>query len=152
MSSRRTSHSEEAHQPPGARARTGSASSARSGGSGSKVVTAPVAPTTSSPLAPNVSCHYRYNGCYLLVIISDGCDMLRQEQLCQALKLNAARSDGTPSEPPADLASQLDALDAEWNRKFIEHTTQRIAKGQYPRHGHCLLPDYLPSNTCLYLG
>ena len=81
----------------------------------------------------NVSCHFRYTGCYLLVIISDGCDMLRQEQLCHLLKVFSSSNgnvdaDGNAASPP-DLINSLDALDSEWNRKFVDHTIQQIAKG-----------------------
>ena len=131
MSSRRSSHSEAAAAVGVGRARTGSGSSNRSG-TGTSTSSKPTS-VNASDIAANVSCHFRYTGCYLLVIISDGCDMLRQEQLCHALKLNAAKTadndSSTESSPPAELASQLDALDSDWNRKFIEHTIQQIAKG-----------------------
>ena len=134
MSSRRSSHSEAA-PAIGGRARAGSGSSNRSG-TGTSTSSKP---TSANAAASNVSCHFRYTGCYLLVIISDGCDMLRQQQLCQDLQLKSdaiatAKSNGTETveaAPPPDLVNTLDSLDAEWNRKFIEHTTQQVAKGQF---------------------
>lgn len=139
-SSRRTSgHSEEAKVGVGVthlnRSRTGSASSVRSGAStGSGRVKAVKAVQQATPPVAaadsNVSCHFRYTGCHLLVIVSDGCDMLRQEHLCAALKLNESTS-GNPSPailPPND--GQLKKLDSEWTRKFIEHAIQQIAKGK----------------------
>lgn len=112
------------------RSRAGSSSSIRSVGSAGSAKMAKAVEQATPTVDSNVSCHFRYTGCHLLVIVSDGCDMLRQEHLCAALKLNEGTS-GQPILPPDDLEGQLKQLDTEWTRKFIEHATQQIAKGKW---------------------
>ncbi len=163
MSSSRRASREEALTGVGGKklnlSRAGSASSVRSSaasstaGSGSgqagglmKTTGKPTPDSGSAAAdASAVSCHFRYTGCHLLVIVSDGCDMLRQEAICAALQLNDASGavDGNqpavlplplpppPPPPPDNLEEQLKTLDAEWTRKFIEHVTQQIAKGKW---------------------
>lgn len=90
-----------------------------------------------------VSCHFRYTGCYLLVIISDGCDMLRQEVIGRQLfgfqngdggggggdagKGGNVDGGGTTAPPTQE---QLNKLNMEWTARFIETTIQQIAKGK----------------------
>ncbi|KAI2801973.1 Methionine aminopeptidase 1B, chloroplastic [Blomia tropicalis] len=138
MSSRRSSRSNDegaGSMAPigGVRRRTGSGSSIHSRSSVGKQ-------PSSLGMESNdkLSCHFRYTGCYLLIIISDGSDMLRQEHICQHMQLHgtaaaaAAADEWATISTDADvqsLKSKLADLDIEWNRKFVEHTIQGIAKG-----------------------
>lgn len=108
--------------------------------------------------APPVSCHFRYTGCYLLVIISDGCDMLRQETIGRQLygfgeHPNTTGSNGTSGDSEAAATDtppsrqEIDEFNAQWSDRFIGETIQQIAKGKWQIFSIFLIGVRLKSST-----
>ena len=82
---------------------------------------------TGSDHSTNVTCNFRYTGCYLLVIISDGSDALRQQEIVKALGLL-----NDSNESLHDW--NLDRFDAEWSHRFIEHALHLVGNGKLNRN------------------
>lgn len=85
----------------------------------------PTPPSSSSSLSTTIkpSCNFRYVGCYLLIIISDGCDQLRQQSWLRQQKSS------NNLQPQQQQQSELDKFNSRWTSGFVAKVIQQIRKG-----------------------
>lgn len=95
---------------------------AKSGSDSGKSISSSIA-FKSAP----ISCNFRYLGTYFLIIISDGCDQLRQQQWLQQWII----SDGQKSSQQLPTsAAELNEFNQNWTNEFIANVVQQINNGK----------------------
>nr|XP_046918535.1 microtubule-associated protein 1B-like [Dermatophagoides farinae] len=83
--------------------------------------------TTLSAIQQTPSCNFRYVGCYLLIIISDGCDQLRQQSWLRHQTLLSSSND--LSSILLQQKSELEEFNRRWTSGFVAKVIQQIRKG-----------------------
>lgn len=87
-----------------------------------------MAKLSSTMRQASISCNFRYIGTYILIIISDGCDQLRQQQWLQQW-INSNKEQQPGNQLLVSLA-ELNEFNQNWSNKFIANVVQQIDQGK----------------------